>query len=195
MRDESVKSTCLSPVLTADLVSPGREADIFRFLLASWPPYWPCPGPSAEAPCYLLLRELCVQGVNTAWLAEQGSNLLLILTHASTDARTHTRTQVMWPSQGVGRDVYRATITTPGRTESHGRRDKQTQTSITPVTINCQWFQTQTEQDRKYEALGWMMWRSKHPWRPREVHPDRTWQHSLRWTLQSAGLTRKHVLR
>lgn len=192
MRDESVKSTCLSPVLSVDLVSPGSGADIFRSLLASWPPYWPCPGPLAEAPCYLLLRELCVQGVNTAWLAEQGSNLLLILTHASTDARTHT---VMWPSQGVGRDVYRATITTPGRIESHGRRDKQTQTSITPATINCRWFQTQTEQNRKYEALGWMMWQSKHPWRPWEVHPDRTWQHSLRWTLQSAGLTRKHVLR
>lgn len=192
MRDESVKSTCLSPVLSVDLVSPASEADIFHFLLASWPPYWPCPRPLAEAPCYLLLRELCVQGVNTAWLAEQRSNLLLILTHASTDARTHT---VMWPSQGVGRDVYRATITTPGRIESHGRRDKQTQTSITPATTNCQWFQTQTEQNRKYEASGWMMWQSKHPWRPWEVHPDRTWQHSLRWTLQSAGLTRKHVLR
>lgn len=92
VRDESAKSTCLSLLPSVDLVSPGPEADIFSFLLASWPPSWPCPGPLAEAPYYLLPRELCVQRVNTAWLVEQGSNLLLTLTHASTDAhKTHTQ--------------------------------------------------------------------------------------------------------
>lgn len=92
VRDESVTSTCLSPLLAVDLVPSQPEADIFSFLLASWPPFWPCPGPLAGALRYLLPRELCVQRVNTAWLVEQGSNLLLTLSHIHTKAEVRTKT-------------------------------------------------------------------------------------------------------
>lgn len=128
----------------------------FLFLAGVLTPLLAPSGPLAEAPCYLLPRELCVQRVNTAWLAEQGSNLLLTLTHASTDAHKHTHTQIVtWPSQGAGGDVYCVTITTPGRIESHGQRDKQTQTSnpgnsILPVVSNC--F------NRKGNVKFWVWW-------------------------------------
>lgn len=94
MTGKSVRSTCLSPVLYDDLLSLLPEADIFfTFLLESWPPSWTFPGPPAEAPCYLLPRELCVQRIGIAWLVQQGSNLLLArsLSHIFTDSHKHKR--------------------------------------------------------------------------------------------------------
>lgn len=93
-----------SPLLSVDLVSLSPEADIFSFLQASWPPSWPCPGPLAEAQeaqCYLLLRELCVQRVNTVWLVEQGSNLLLARTKILIYGRVQTHTQSHMTTPGV----------------------------------------------------------------------------------------------
>lgn len=92
-------------------------------------------------------RGLCAKSQHSmaGWAREQPA--AHSHTHASTVAHKHTHT-ITWLSQGAGRDVYHATITTPGRIESHGQRDKQTLSSKTLATISCQWFQTViTDQD------------------------------------------------
>lgn len=167
----------------------------FLFLAGVLTPLLAPSGPLAEAPCYLLPRELCVQRVNTAWLAEQGSNLLLVLTHASTDAHkhTHTHTSHDHPRGLVEmftalRSLYPEELRAMDRETNRHRRPQPWQ--LYPASG----FKL-LQQKGKCEALGLMMWRSKHPWRLQEVHPDRTWQHSLGWTLKSAGRTWKHVLR
>lgn len=135
MRDESVKSTCLSSLLVFWFSISEPRGGHFLFLagVLTPPPFWPCPGPLAEAPCYLLFRELGVQRVNTVWLVEQGSNLLL----ARTQAHIHSRAQTRAHTQKSHDHPKGLAEMFPARQSLHTVElgDKQTQTSITPATI------------------------------------------------------------
>lgn len=191
MRDESVKATCLSSVLFFDLVSQNPEADIFSYLLVSWPPPpGPVRGPRKRSHViYCSESSVCRESTQYGWLNKGATCCSLAHKHKSMVVYKHRRAHtVTWPSQGVGRDVSCATITT------HGITRRQTDTDIyNPSNYNL--LVISKCQSRKWEAMSLMTWQSKHPRRLQEVHIDRMWQHSLRWTLWSAGLTWEHVLR
>lgn len=145
----------------------------------------PPPGPVRGAwqrshVIYCSESSVCRESTQYGWLNQGATCCSLARTQTQIHGRAQTHT-VTWPSQGVGRDVSCATITT------HHIARRQTDTDIyNPsnynllVISNCY-------------SRTWNV--SKHTWRLQEVHVDRMWQHSLRWTLWSVGLTWEHVLR
>lgn len=143
MKDEPVKSTCLSPLLSVDLVAQSPVADIFSFLAGVLTPLLdPSRGPwQRHHVIYCPESSVSTESTQHGWLNKGATCCSLAHKHTSMVA-AQARTQSHDSPRGVGgwlvgwlaRDVYHSTITTHGRIESNGCRDKQKQTSITPAT-------------------------------------------------------------
>lgn len=130
-------------LLSVDLVALKPQGR--HFLFSCWhldPPPRPIQGPLAEAPCYLLPRELR-ESTQHGWLNKGATCCSLAhKTHIRSCQQTRTRTHgtVTWWSQGrVGWDVYRCSNhTTHSRPKSRGWRGKQGQSNIhKPRQVTC----------------------------------------------------------
>lgn len=128
VRDGSVKSTCLSPLLFFDLVSLSPEAGHFLSLAGVLTPLLALSGALGRGTMlFTVQRALCAESQHSmaGWTREQPAARPLAHKHTSTVVYKHTQAHtVTWPSQGVGREVSCATITT------HGGTGRQTDTDI-----------------------------------------------------------------
>lgn len=180
MRDKSVKSTCLSPLLSVDLISLGPRGRHFLFLAGVLNP----------PPRSMLFRHPVIycpespvwrESTQRGWLREQPAAHCL----------THTHSHMTIPGGLAEMFTAQQSLHTIGPRamdrETNRRRHPQQLLPASGVKL--------LQQNRKCEATGLMTRQGKCPWRLRKVHTDRAWQHSLRLTFQPAGLTWEHVLR